>query len=179
MENLDVKTINYILAAVAAVVYVGILCWIPFRIKHLKNECGEKLMELKADFPFRSVAIFVVCGALIGVVPVRNFAPYLAAVFLATALIGEWMAAKQAANSGINGIFENMIISDTTAIRYDEILSLPTVAYENDEDTDQVDFTVLEVLPEHGAKIYLLFPDEEVRNKALKVILQQCPRLGD
>ena len=45
MENLDVKTINYILAAVAAVVYVGILCWIPFRIKQLKNDTKKSDAE--------------------------------------------------------------------------------------------------------------------------------------
>lgn len=169
---IGLTVISYIILAV-------IIGMIPSRIKKLKSETGKLLMSLKSELPFRSIAVFVVCAALIGIVPFRNFALYLAVIFDATALLASWMSSKEAANAGMNGVFENMIISDTTAIKYDDILSLPTVAYEKDEDTTQVDFRVIEVLPEHGARIQLIFPDEAVRNQALEIILKQCPRLGE
>ena len=70
-----------------------------------------------------------------------------------------------------------MIISDTTALKYDDILSLPTLSYENQEETVNVDFRLLEVLLKNGSKITLVFPDQQVRTEALEVILKQCPRL--
>ncbi len=176
---MDNRLITYIMTGAAGAVFVGIICWIPFRIKQMKKESGALLMTLKSDFPMKAIAVFFVSAALIAIVPVRNFALYLSAVFFATALIAAWMSAKEVANSGMNGIFENMLISDTTAIRYDEILSLPTVAYEKDEDTTQVDFSVLEILLHTGSKVQMIFPDEATRNQALEIILKQCPRLAE
>lgn len=176
---MDKKTDIFILVAIACVIFVAMIACIPFKIKKLKKECGALKMKLKSDFPMRSILIFVVCGALIGIVPLRDFPVYISVIFLLTALIGASIAAKEVANSGMNGVFENMIISDTTAIKYDDILSLPTVSYEKQEDTTQVDFRLLEVLPKKGAKITLVFPDETVRNKALDIILAQCPRLSE
>lgn len=160
-------------------VFAFLIGRIPLEVKKLKKDCGERKMQLKSEVPMRSYAIFAICAVLIGVVPFRNFAPYMAVIFIATALIATYIAAKQVANSSMNGIFENMIITDTTAIKYEQILSLPTLAYEKDEDTSQVDFRLLEVLPKKGAKITLVFPDEQVRNRALEAILKECPRLGE
>lgn len=176
---MDSKTLTWILTGLSYALFAAIIVMIPFRIKKIKSECGELKMALKSDFPLRSFLIFAVCAALIGLVPLRNFALYLCLVFDLTALIASWMASKDVANSGINGIYENMIISDTTAIKYSDILSLPTVAWEKQEETAQVDFRLLEVIPEKGGKITLVFPDEKVRNQALSVILEQCPRLAE
>ncbi len=176
---MDKKTAVLILAAIAGIVFIALIACIPLKIKRIKAECGALKMKLKSDFPMRSILIFVVSGALIGIVPLRDFPAYISVIFLLTALIGASIAAKEVANSGMNGVFENMIISDTTAIKYDDILSLPTVSYERQEDTSQVDFRLLEVLPKKGAKITLVFPDETVRNKALDIILEQCPRLAE
>ena len=48
---------------------------------------------------------------------------------------------------------------------------------EYDEETTQVDFRILEVIPKKARKIQLIFPDETTRNTALEFILKQCPRL--
>ncbi|WP_147615211.1 hypothetical protein [Treponema pectinovorum] len=173
MENLKI-----FITVVAYCIFAFLILRIPFEIKRLKKECGKIKMELKSDFPIRSYAIFAVCAALIGIIPFRNFALYISVVFICTALIATALASRQVANSKMNGIFENMIISDTTAIKYEQILCLPTLAYEKDEDTSQVDFRLLEILPKKGSKITLVFPNEETRNKALDAILKECPSLA-
>lgn len=169
--------ITLAVTAAAAVVYAVLIASIPFRIKKIDREKGALLMQLKSEPPFRNIAVLVIAALLIGIVPFRNFALYLGLIFDATALLAAWMSVKEIASSGRNGVFENMIISETTAICYDDILSLPTVSYENDEETTQVDFRILEVIPKKGRKIQLIFPDETTRNTALEFILKQCPRL--
>ncbi len=176
---MDEKMIKLILTIISYGVFAFLLVRIPFIKKRVKSECGELKMQLKSDFPLRSWLIFVVSAALIAAVASRNFALYLCVVFDITALIAAYIGSNEIVNSGLNGIFENMIISDTTAIKYDDILSLPTVAYEKDKETTQVDFRLLEVIPKKGAKITLVFPDENIRNEALKIILEQCPRLSE
>ena len=175
---METKTLTWILTILSGAAFIFLIARIPFLVKKIKGECGELKMELKSDFPLRSFLIFAVSAALIGIVPLRNFAFYLSVVFDLTALIAVNMASKNAAYAGINGIYQNMIISDTTAIKYSDILSLPTVAWEKQEETTQVDFRLLEVLPKNGGKITLVFPDENVRNQALAVILEQCPSLS-
>lgn len=162
---------------VSSVIFLGMLFYIPFRIKSLKKQSGKLLMPLKAETPFRSIAIILVSAVLLVIVPLRNFAPYIAAIFDAVALLATYLSCMQIANCKINGIYEKMIIVDTNAILFENIYSLPTVAYEKDEDTTQVDFRLLEVMPKKGGKIQLIFPDEQIRNQALDIILQQCPRL--
>lgn len=174
---MDIQKITLGFSIAGWCVFAGMLISIPFRTKKLKSECGQLKMPLKSDFPLRSFLTFAICGLLLGVIPFRTFAPYISGIFILTALLGTAIASKQVVNSGLNGIFEKMIISDTTALKYDDILSLPTLSYENQEETVNVDFRLLEVLLKNGSKITLVFPDQQVRTEALEVILKQCPRL--
>lgn len=174
---MDSKIIIILIVVAAYVAFAGLLISIPFRIKKLKKECGELKMKLRSEFPLRSILAFVICALLIGVIPLRSFELYVSAIFAATSVLATYIASCQVVNSGMNGVFENMIISDTTAVKYDEIMSLPTLAYENDEDTVNVDFRLIEVLKKNGAKVTFAFPDEAKRNQALQIILEQAPQL--
>lgn len=174
---MDVKNLTIAFTIAGYCIFAALIISIPFKIKKLKSECGELKMALRSDFPLRSILTFAVCALLLGVIPFRNFQLYLSVVFILTALLGSSIASKQVVNSGINGIYENMIISDTTAIKYENILSLPTLSYENQKETTNVDFRLLEILTKNGAKITMFFPNEQTRNQALNVILEQCPRL--
>nr|MCR5171769.1 hypothetical protein [Treponema sp.] len=99
------------------------------------------------------------------------------AVFLGVALIAANMAVNETANSKLNGVYSNMIISQSQAIKYDDIESLPTLAYENDEETTMVDFASLEILLKDGRKTQLVFADETERAQVVQTILSVCKRL--
>lgn len=87
------------------------------------------------------------------------------------------MAVNETANSKLNGVYSNMIISQSQAIKYDDIESLPTLAYENDEETTMVDFASLEILLKDGRKTQLVFADETERAQVVQTILSVCKRL--
>ena len=174
---MNTKTTVILIAVAAYIVFAALIISIPFRIKKLKAECGELKMKLRSEFPLRSFLIFLICSLLIGVIPLRSFELYISVIFVLTALLATYIASNQVVNSGMNGVFENMIISDTTALKYDDILSLPTLSYENQEETSQVDFRLIEVLKKDGSKVTFAFPDEATRTQALNIILEQAPQL--
>ncbi len=174
---MNTKTTVILIAVAAYIVFAALIISIPFRIKKLKAECGELKMKLRSEFPLRSFLIFLICALLIGVIPLRSFELYISVIFVLTALLATYIASNQVVNSGMNGVFENMIISDTTALKYDDILSLPTLSYENQEETSQVDFRLIEVLKKDGSKVTFAFPDEATRTQALNIILEQAPQL--
>lgn len=175
---MDNKMITICMAALAGVVYLFLILQIPLRIKKLKKESGALLMEFSRPENFRTVLILLFCALLIFVVPMRDFAIYMSAIFLGVALIGCYMACKEISNSKLTGIYENIIISSSNSIKYEEIEALPTLAYENDPETTQVDFTVLEVLLKNGSKHQIIFNNESEREQAVKVITECCPRLA-
>lgn len=134
-------------------------------------------MPLKSEFPVRLAVIFVVCAALIAVVPLTRFEIYLRVIFCAVALIGSEISAREAANTRHSGVYEKMIISESLAVKYEDIFSLPTLAYENDSETTSVDKKNLEIICKNGGKATILFADENTRSLAVEIILRQCPRL--
>ena len=54
---------------------------------------------------------------------------------------------------------------------------LPTLAYENDEDTTGVDKRFLKVILKNGKQVEFGFSDEETRNKVVQTLLSAEPRL--
>jgi hypothetical protein len=96
---------------------------------------------------------------------------------LATAIVATEIAAREAGGSGKAGIYEKMLVSGTTSLLWDNIYSLPTLAYENDEETTQVDFKSLRLLLNNGQESLILFSSEDERKKALETILNLAPHL--
>lgn len=176
---MEVKEIIKVLVLISSLIFLGFLISIPSRIKSLKNKTGKLILSLKQEWPLRSVLCLVFAGLLNFIILFRNFEIYMVVVFLCVALIATYLSTKNIVNSKFSGVYENMIISETTVIKYDDILSLPTVAYENDPDTTMVDWRVIEVLTKSGNKIQLIFSNEEERKQVLTEILKQCPRLSE
>ena len=161
----------------ALLAYIGILCTIPHRRKNISVRAGACLLPLKASASKKWIAIAVTGFILLLVVPLRNYGWFVNIVLLATALLATEIAAREAGGCGKAGIYQNMLISGTNAILWSDILSLPTLAYENDPETTQVDFKILRVILKDGRENQILFENEEERNKAVEEILRLEPRL--
>ena len=157
--------------------YTGILCSIPHRRKKIFTQAGRCVMPLKVPSSKKWIAIAVLAFILILVVPLRNFGWFINIVLLGTALFAAELAAREASGVGKAGIYENMLISGTSAVLWSDVLSLPTLAYENDPETTQVDFKTLRVITNSGAEQQIVFESEEERAKAVEEILKLAPKL--
>lgn len=175
---MDEKTITLIIVATAALMYVWILATIPFRAKKALSDTGKLLLPLKNGMPLKVIFLFILAALIIAVIPMRNFALYLQVIFALAALVASRMGAQEAAGIGRAGIYENTIIFGTYVVPFDDILAIPTLAYEDDPDTVNVDKTTIEIIRKStAATVILIFDDEEKRNEAVQVILKIRPDL--
>jgi len=175
---MNVKAIVYFsMLAFALVAYIAILSSIPLRRKKILKSAGKCLMSLPELTSKKWLGIAIMAGILIVIVPLRNFGIFISGVLLGAGLLAAELAARQALGSGKAGIYENMLISETSAVLWSDILSLPTLAYENDPETSQVDRSSLRILTQKGEEKLILFSSEEERQKAVELILKLAPSL--
>lgn len=163
--------------ALALLGYIVILCTIPHRRKKILREAGKLILPLNVKSSKKWIAIAFFAFILILVVPLRNYGWFVNIILLATAIVATEIAAREAGGSGKAGIYEKMLVSGTTSLLWDNIYSLPTLAYENDEETTQVDFKSLRLLLNNGQESLILFSSEDERKKALETILNLAPHL--
>lgn len=172
------KTITIIIVAVAAAIYFAILASIPFRAKKALADTGKLLLPMKNGMPLKVICIFLLAALIIAVIPMRHFAFYLQVIFALAALVAARMGAQEAAGIGHAGIYENTIISGTYVVPFDDILAIPTLAYEDDPETVNVDKKTIEIIRKStAATVILIFDDEEKRSEAVKTILKIRPDL--
>ncbi|WP_407426620.1 hypothetical protein [Treponema sp.] len=157
--------------------YIVILSSIPYRRKKIFAQSGNLIMPLSVKSSKKWAAIAVMAFILILIVPLRNYGWFVNIVLLGAALFAVEIAAREAGGIGKAGIYQNMLVSGTSALLWSDILSFPTLAYENDEETTQVDFKTLRVIAKNGAEHLILFESEEERSKAVETILNLAPDL--
>lgn len=177
-QKMTIEQIAYLsMLALALLGYIAILCSIPHRRKKIFSQAGALCMSLRASSSKKWIGIAVLSFILIIAVPLRNYSWFVNIVLLATALVAAEIAAREAAARGKAGIYENMLISGTDSVLWSQVYSLPTLAYEKDEETTQVDFKTLRVILNSGKENTILFSSEEERNQAVDLILKLAPKL--
>lgn len=175
---MNARLFSIVVAAAAAAAYVAIAATIPYRRRRAAERSGELLHKIPdATTKFRTAAIFALCAAIIALTPMQNFQPFVRVIMAAAALLGARSAAAEAVAFGRSGIYRNAVVCGAASFRPDEIISLPTLAYEDDPETVGVDRTQIQVILQSGRKISLPFPNENERGEALAAILSLRPEL--
>lgn len=169
--------IKMIIAITGLVFYAALFVSYFVRRKFVTLNAGDLLLKLPGNVPLKDIVIFIVCLAMIVIVPFRNFAFYLNVVFILVALIAEEMAVRDLMIANNAGVYSKKVLYGTYSIFFEEIELLPTIAYEDDPETTQVDKRWLKIILKNGNQIEFGFETAEERNKVVEVILQQEPRL--
>lgn len=165
---------KYICAIIAGICLLGIIISIPFRRKMIKKNSGALIKAL----PSSSVKIFggyLICAAIIifMLLTKYEYAWYLTVLLDAAAVIGAEICARESKSYKITGFYENAIVWGVYFIPYENIYSLPTLAYENDKDTVGVDFQYLQIMLKNNKEVQMFFESKEERNEAVKIILKK------
>lgn len=172
---------NVVTAAIVAsalLALAAIIATIPLRTRRILSKSGKMILPLENGVPVKVIGMFILSGLIIAIIPMRNFAPYIQVVIALAALLAAWMAAKEASGLGKAGIYEDAIIWGTEFIPMDDILSIPTLAYENDPETVGVDMTAIEIIRKSSAAtVTLTLGTEEKRAETLSAILRRRPDL--
>ena len=171
---------NYtlIMTCAAGFLYALILLSIPFRRRKVSKNAGQLVMKLKIVSSNRWIMIAAMAAILIVLVPFRMQAQglFICTILEGCAVVGMELAARDAVTQKHSGIYENMLVASTQSLYWSEILGFPTLSYEDDEETTQVDRKVLQVLTQDGTHIDILFYDEAERQAAVEKILEVAPQ---
>lgn len=170
---------NYriIISIAGGVFYLALLASFFIRKKNVFSSAGKLLVKLPGNVSVKDIVIFVFAAAMIFAVSIRSFAFYFNILFVLVALLAEEIAIKELLISKNAGVYEKKLLYGIYSFFYDEIEMFPTLAYEDDEETTEVDKRFLKVLLKDGKQIVLGFNNEEIRNKTVETILSIEPRL--
>ncbi|MBP3773213.1 MAG: hypothetical protein J6I53_11075 [Treponema sp.] len=171
------QIIYFSMLGMALLGYIGILSSVPHRRKKIIAQAGALLMPLSVPSSRKWIGIAVLALILILVVPLRNYGWAVNVVLLGTALVAAEIAAREGSGCGKAGIYEKMLVSGTAALFWKDVISLPTLAYENDPETTDVDFKTLRLILSNGNEQLVLFSSEEERQAAVELILKIAPHL--
>lgn len=170
---------NYklLISILGGAAYIILLASFFIRRKFVILNAGKLLLKLPGNVSLKDIVILIFAAAMITAISIRNFAIYLDVMFVCVALLAEEIAIREMMVSNNAGVYEKKILYSSYSIFYDEMEILPTLAYENDEETTGVDKRFLKVILKNGKQVEFGFSDEELRNNVVQTILSVEPRL--
>ena len=166
-----------VLAGAALVAYLAIMISIPLRTKKVRQNAGTLQAPLKNATSAKWVLIAVFSLAVIVIIPFRDMGLFVNVILFFTALIAAELAAREAANRGIAGVYKDAIVLGSQTVYFMNIEALPTLAYEDDPDSTGDYKTTLSIILRNGSETTLVFADKADRATAVQTILQLVPRL--
>lgn len=170
---------NYklIISILGGVAYLILFASFFVRRKYVTLNAGKLLLKLPGNVSAKDIVIFIFAAAMIAAILLRNFALYLDVMFVAIALLAEEIAIRDLMVSNNAGVYEKKILFGTYSFFYDEIEMFPTLAYEDDPETTNVDKRFLKVILKNGKQVDFGFNDENLRNQVVQTVLSVEPRL--
>lgn len=170
---------NYPLVAMSLLTYAAILLSTPFQRKKIQKACGDCLLKLVSFPKLRSILILFFSPLLVCVLLFRDFGTFVNIIFALCGILAGYMGRKDLLLSKLDGVYQNCVISTSQKIDFDSIYAFPTLEYENDKDTEYVDFRVLKVkIKGENNERMLVFSSSDERNSCLYKILELKPELN-
>lgn len=160
-----------LIPCVGYAVAAGLAVFRLFERKKLDGELGACLIVLVRRKKKLLVPALVLCAALITLVLLRPFEPWVSMMLVATAVLGVDLLVRDTVLQARNGVYESALITGGRLLRKDEVSAFPTLAYENDsEEASTVPPNMLKTVTKTKGIVFLEFADEEERNRAVSVV---------
>lgn len=172
------ENLQLIFRIVAYSIYcIVIISWLP-RKKKKAAELGDCILPLKKRGKNYFWLALAVAPGLIFLQRFRDFGPFINTILSLCAILSAELVMKERNSSLLSGVYKNGIVVDGRFILFSDILALPTLAYEHEEEI-QDDFyrQFLKIVTEQSGEIYVGFSSVQERENAVATILAQEPRL--
>lgn len=139
---------------------------------------GDCILPLKKRGKNYFWLALAVAPTLIFLQRFRDFGSFINTILSLCAILSAELVMKERISSLLSGVYKNGIVVDGRFILFSDILALPTLAYENEEET-QDDFyrQSLKIVTEQSGEIYVGFSSVQERENTVATILAQEPRL--
>ncbi len=171
--------VEAILQYISLTAYIGVLCSLPVRQKKLSAQYGACLLRLKHEPARLQYLVFVLCAALIILPRFRDFGTFVTIVLYLCAVIAAELVVRDILLKRFAGLYERALIVDGRCLPFDDIVSLPELAYkDSDAEEDEQYARALKIVSEKSGVIYVGFADREQKKQAVSLLLELVPRLA-
>lgn len=171
--------INAILQYISYAVYAAVIFSFPLRRRRMVRLCGRCLLAF-AGIPVRVQYVVLCLAVLLIVLPgFRDFGLFVNCVLYLCAIVGAEVIVRDTLLRRMAGIYEHALIVDGRYLPFDDIRSLPELAYKNDDaEEDELYARVLKIVSEKSGVIYVGFADRAQKKQAVELLLKLLPRLA-
>ena len=109
----------------------------------------------------------------------RDFGLFVNCVLYLCAIVGAEVIVRDTLLRRMAGIYEHALIVDGRYLPFDDIRSLPELAYKNDDaEEDELYARALKIVSEKSGVIYVGFADRAQKKQAVELLLKLLPRLA-
>lgn len=146
--------------AVAFLLYILVLIFIPLKRKAMKKVCGECILSFSKKIGIRNYAVLVAAVLVILIVYFINYKLYVSIVIAACGVMGAYISAKEIAYADMYGVYENGFSVDGLYISYDSVSSIV--------DLDNIsDVTAARIMYKNNSTRTIHFASESEKNVIL------------
>mgnify|MGYP007101834934 FL=1 len=164
--------ITIALCVASYVLYAALLLTFPLRLKNMQNSAGKLVLSLKQKTSKSYIAIFVIAPVIITLILLLSFPLTTQIVICACSVLAVHIVVKELLSRKIAGVYENALIFDGKHILLSDILSLPTLAYEEDASV-----CTLKIVTKQEGEFFITFATSEERQNTVQCLLSLNPAL--
>ena len=169
-----------IIRITAFLVYVLLLATWPARKNKICTALENCILPLQRKKSSLFILVVVFAPVLILVTCFRNFGTMINFVLCASAVLAVEVSIRDNVYNRLSGIYKNGMIVDGRYFLFNQITALPELGYEKEnteEEIDELYSRSMKMVTENSGIIYVGFASKEEKESAIKVILEQEPRL--
>lgn len=172
--------LQVLIRIIAFLVYILLLVTWPARKKKICTALGKCILPLQRKKSSLFILVVVFAPVLILLTYFRNFGTMINFVLCASAILAVEVSIRDNVYNKLSGIYKNGMIVDGRYFLFNQITALPELGYEKEntaEDQDELYSRSMKIVTEDSGIIYVGFVSKEEKESAIKVILEQEPRL--
>ena len=150
---------NLIILILCYIVMIGILIFIPQNTKKLLQNAGNLIFSYGRSTNIRFYTVCIVAFLLVFIVSFQNVSFYSIIIQLC-GVLGLFIVCKEANLKKHNGVYEKLLIVNSTFVEYSDIVTFPVLDLPKKEQ-ENYPKNVLVVATESKGKVDLIFSSDE------------------
>lgn len=164
--------ISVFICIVSYIAVVSLCAFYPIRKKNILQSVGKIILPIKRRASPLFFAIVAIAPIIITLVFLGAFSTFIKFILCACAVLAVEITSKERISTILAGVYENALIADGKVIPYSEIMSLPTLAYEEDATV-----STLKIVTKKEGEFFIGFENGEERASVVSEVLKQAPFL--
>lgn len=164
--------ISFFICIASYIAIALLFAFYPIRKKNILQSVGKIILPIKRSVSPLFFAIVAIAPIIITLVLLGTFSTFIKFVLCACAVLSVEITSKERISTILAGVYENALIIDGKVITYNEIMALPTLAYEEDATV-----STLKIVTKKEGEFFIGFEDGEERANVVSEVLKQAPFL--